>query len=315
MEDIISQNVQTKSRKQSGPLKKIMKHWQLYLLILPPLVILIIFKYIPMYGVQIAFREYNAAAGISHSPWIGLQNFKDFFQSYLFSRLMINTVVISFYSIAAGFPFPIILAIALNEAKSKLFSKTVQMVTYAPYFLSTVVMVAILFQFMSQNGLLNNTLTLLGLQKIDLMSYPWLFKSIYVWSGIWQTAGYSAVIYIAVLAGINHELYEAARIDGATTFQKIMNIDLPGIMPTAIILLILSSAQILNISFDKIFLMQNPLNMDVSDVISTYVYRQGLVSAQYSYSAAIGLFNSVVSMVLLVIVNQISRKYSETSLW
>lgn len=316
MDRSISQSIPINNlRKKPGPVKKIVRHWQLYLLILLPLVVLIIFKYIPMYGVQIAFREYNAVKGISHSPWIGLQNFKDFFQSYQFSRLMINTIVISVYSIAAGFPIPIILSIMINEMKNKFLSRTVQMVTYAPYFLSTVVMVAILFQFLSQNGLLNNVLTFLGLQKVDLMSYPWLFKSIYVWSGIWQTAGYSAVIYLAVLSGINHELYEAARIDGATTLQKILNIDLPGIMPTAIILLILSSAQILNVSFEKIFLMQNPLNMDVSDVISTYVYRQGLVSAQYSYSAAIGLFNSVISMVLLAIVNQISRKYSETSLW
>jgi putative aldouronate transport system permease protein len=302
-------------RRKATPMKKIIKHWQLYLLILPPLASLILFKYVPMYGVQIAFREFNAALGIAQSPWIGMQNFMDFFSSYQFPRLMINTVVISVYSIAVGFPIPIILAISLNEAKNRVFSKTVQMVTYAPYFLSTVVMVAILFQFMSKNGLLNNTLSALGLPSIDLMNYPWLFKSLYVWSGVWQTTGYSAVIYIAVLSGINHELYDAARIDGASTFQKILNIDVPGIMPTAIILLILSSAQILNVSFEKIFLMQNPLNMEVSDVISTYVYRTGLVSAQYSYAAAIGLFNSVISLALLVIVNQIARKYSETSLW
>lgn len=287
----------------------------MYLLILPPLASLILFRYIPMYGVQIAFREFNAALGIAHSPWIGMENFVDFFRSYQFSRLMINTTVISVYSIAVGFPIPIILAISLNEAKNRIFAKTVQMVTYAPFFLSTVVMVAILFQFMSKNGLLNNTLSALGLSSIDLMGYPWLFKSLYVWSGVWQSTGYSAVIYIAVLSGINQELYDAARIDGASTFQKIVNIDVPGIMPTAIILLILNSAQILNVSFEKIFLMQNPLNIGVSDVISTYVYRTGLVSAQYSYAAAIGLFNSIISLALLVTVNQIAKKYSETSLW
>lgn len=301
--------------KKTSPVKRILKHWQLYLLILPPLALLIIFKYVPMYGVQIAFRDYNPAVGIFSSRWIGLENFTSFFQSFEFSRLLVNTITISFYSILAGFPIPIILAISLNEAKNRFFSKTVQMITYAPYFLSTVVMVAILNQFLSKVGLLNNLLNLLHLPAVDLMGYPWLFKSVYVWSGVWQTAGFNAVIYIAVLSGINQELYDAARIDGASSLQRIINIDVPSIMPTATILLILSSAQILNVGFEKIFLMQNPLNLSVSDVISTYVYRIGLLNAQYSYSAAIGLFNSVVSMLLLAAVNQVSRKFSETSLW
>lgn len=295
--------------------KRIMKHWMLYLMILPSLLCIIIFKYIPMYGIQIAFRNYMPGMGFTGSPWVGLKHFHDFFSSYQFSRLLVNTLGISVYSLVAGIPIPVILAIALNESRSKLYSKTVQMVTYAPYFISTVVLVSIIFQFLSPYGLLNNLLGLLGLPPADVMANPALFKSLYVWSGVWQGAGYNAVIYLAALAGINSELYEAARIDGASTLKKIIHIDIPGIMPTIIIILILNTASILNVDYQKILLMQNQLNMEVSDVISTYVYRQGLVSVQYSYSSAIGLFNSVISMILFYTVNFLARKYSETSLW
>lgn len=295
--------------------KRIMKHWQLYLLILPSIICIIIFKYIPMYGVQIAFRDYNPNLGFSGSPWVGLKYFKDFFSSYQFLRLLFNTLSISIYSLIALLPVPVILAISLNEARWKFFSKTVQTVTYAPYFISTVVLVSIIFQFLSPHGLLNNLLSLVGISPVDIMSNPTVFKSLYVWSGVWQQAGYYAVIYLAALAGINTELYEAAWIDGASTIKKIIHIDLPGILPTVIIILILNTASILNIDYQKILLMQNQLNMAVSDVISTYVYRQGLISVQYSYSAAIGLFNSVISMILFYAVNYFSRKNTETSLW
>ncbi len=301
--------------RPGSALQRMRKHWQLYLLLLPALVYIIVFKYIPMYGVQIAFRNYNPSLGFSESPWVGIKYFREFFLSYQFGRLFGNTLLISIYSILASFPIPIVLALSLNETRSRVFGKTVQTITYAPYFISTVVMVSILFQFLSPYGLLNNLLTMLGMQPVDLMAMPKIFKSLYVWSGVWQTAGYSAVIYLAALAGIDPELHEAARIDGASTLQKILHIDLPGILPTAIILLILSSGQVLNVGFEKIFLMQNPLNMETSDVISTYVYRQGLVSAQYSYSAAIGLFNSVISTLMLVGVNAFSKKVSDTSLW
>ena len=300
-------------RKQIG--KSIKKHWQLYLILLPPIIYLVIFKYIPMYGVQIAFRQYNPIDGIMGSTWVGFKQFEAFFKSYQFNRLFFNTLGISLYSIIVSFPIPIILALSLNECRSKFFSKTVQMVTYAPYFISTVILVAILNQLLSPNGLLNNILIMLNMKTINIMGIPSMFKSVYVWSGIWQATGYSAVIYLAALSGVNSELYEAARLDGASTLQKIIYIDIPGIMPTAVVLLILSSASILNVGYEKIFLMQNPLNMANSDVISTYVYRTGLLSAQYSYSAAVGLFNSVVSFILLVVVNQISRKVSENSLW
>lgn len=308
-------NVLERPTKKRNLSKRIMRHWQLYILILPCLICAIIFKYLPMYGAQIAFRDYNATLGFSGSHWVGLKFFHDFFSSYQLPRLLKNTIGISVYQMLASLPIPIILAIGINETKWKFFGKTVQTITYAPYFISTVVMVSILFQFLSPYGLLNNLLAIVHIAPVDLMSNPALFKSIYVWSYVWQTAGYSAVIYLAALSGINCELYEAARIDGASTLQKIINIDLPGIVPTAIILLILSCGQVLNVEFAKVFLMQNPLNYDVSDVINTYIYRQGLESSQYSYSAAIGLFNSGVSFILLVGVNLISKKYSETSLF
>jgi len=291
------------------------KHYQLYLLLLPALLYIIIFKYIPMYGIQIAFREYNAAMGITGSPWVGLQHFETFIKSYQFKRLMKNTLGIGVYQIVAGFPFPIVLALSLNECRKIFVKKTVQTVTYAPYFISVVVMVAIINQVLSVNGFLNNILDLLGLERVNLFLYPGLFKSIYVWSGIWQTCGYGAVIYLAALASINPELYESSRIDGATTLQKIRYIDIPGIMPTAIILLILNSSQILNVGFEKVYLMQTPLNRETSDVIRTYVYRLGLLSAQYSYSAAIELFNSIITFIVMFTVNSLARRYSETSLW
>ena len=296
-------------------MKKILRHWQLYLLLLPPLAFLFIFKYYPMYGVQIAFRDFNPALGIIKSPWAGFKYFSLFFSSPQFSKLIINTLTISFYSILAGFPIPIILAIALNECKNKFFSKTVQMITYAPYFISTVILVAMINQMMSPYGLINNLLTLFGQDTVNFMGKSGWFTSIYVWSGVWQGAGYSSVIYLAALSGISSELYEAARMDGASTFQKIVHIDIPGIMPTVVILLILSSASVLNVGYEKIYLMQNPLNLNISEVISTYVYKIGLVSAQYSYSSAIGLFNSLTSLIVLTVVNQIAKKQSETSLW
>ncbi|NLM09230.1 MAG: sugar ABC transporter permease [Clostridiaceae bacterium] len=293
----------------------ISRHWQLYILLLFPVIWTFLFRYYPMYGVQIAFRDFNPGLGILQSKWVGLKYFKMFLTSPQFKQLLINTFAISIYSILASAPIPIILAVALNECKIRPFAKTVQIVTYAPYFISTVILVAMVNQVLSPIGLLNNVIKLFGGEAVNLLAKPKLFRSIYVWSGIWQSAGYSSVIYLAALSGINKELYEAARIDGASTLQKIMYIDLPGIMPTFIILLILNSASVLNVGYEKIYLMQNPLNLSVSEVISTYVYKIGLTSAQYSYSSAIGLFNSVVSMVMMTLVNFIAKKTSETSLW
>ena len=296
--------------------RQIRRHWQLYMVILLPLIWLGIFRYAPMYGVQIAFRDFIAVEGITGSPWVGFKHFERFFGSHQFSRLLQNTIGINLYSLAAGFPIPIILAIAINEVRATSFKKTVQMVTYAPHFISTVVLVGILFQILDPRiGLLNKLLSLSNVAPINVMAQPEWFKTLYVFSGVWQNMGYSSIIYIAALSSIDPQLEEAAVIDGASRLQKIWHIDLPGILPTAVILLILNTGQIMNVGFEKIYLMQNSLNMSRSDVISTYVYRIGLVRAQYSFAAAVGLFNSVVNLILLITINQIARRLGETSLW
>lgn len=307
------------SNKAINPkLKQMKKCWQLYLIFLFPLLYILVFRYYPMYGAQIAFRDYNITKGITQSPWVGFKHFKRFFFSYEFGRLMKNTIGISVYGLVAGFPFPIILALCLHYVKSDRFKKTVQMVTYAPYFISMVVMVSMLLQFLApRTGIVNNVREMLGYQRVDYMSKPELFKSLYVWSGVWQSTGYGAIIYLAALSSIDPELYEAAVIDGASKVQRMWYIDLPGIIPTAVILLILDSGHLLNVGFEKILLMQNSLNLRTSEVIDTYVYKVGLASqtVNFSYPTAIGLFKSVIGLLLIVIVNEIARKVGETSLW
>jgi len=281
-----------------------------------PMLIIFIFSYGPMFGVQIAFKDFRPRDGIWGSPWVGLAHFKDFFSSYQFRRILVNTIGISLYGLIAGFPIPIILAILVNETSNRTFKKSVQLITFAPHFISTVVMTNMILMFISvYGGPINNLIASLGAERIDFIAKPEYFKSIFVWTGIWQGMGYSSIIYIAALSAIDPSLYEAATIDGANKFQKIRHIDLPGIAPTIVILLILNSGSIMNVGFEKIFLMQNNLNISASDVIATYVYRVGLEDAQYSFSAAVGLFNSVINAVLLVIVNQVARKLGETSLW
>ncbi len=295
------------------------RNYQLYLIIFLPLAFIITFNYIPLYGVQIAFRDFRAVDGILGSNWVGLKYFYKFFNAYEFERAIRNTLEISIYSLIAGFPIPIILAISLNNSIGKGFKKTVQLVTYAPFFISTVVLVGIIIQFLSvaDYGVVNNILKSLGMNSIMFMSRPEYFSSVYVWTSIWQGAGWSAIIYIAALSGIDQELYEAAEVDGASKLQRIVHIDIPGILPTIIIVLILSTGQIMNLGYEKVLLMQNALNISRSEVIATYVYKMGMASAlpNYSYAAAIGLFNSVINFTLLVIVNRISQKYSDTSLW
>jgi putative aldouronate transport system permease protein len=296
--------------------RRIRRCWQLYLIMLVPLLVIIIFSYGPMFGVQIAFKNFQARNGIWGSPWVGFTHFENLFRSYQFKRILTNTLGISLYSILAGFPIPIILAILVNESSHGTFKKGVQLISFAPHFISTVVMTNMILMFLSvYGGWVNNFIVLLGGSRVDFIAKPEYFKSIYVWSGIWQNMGYNSVIYIAALTAIDPALYEAATIDGANKFQKILFIDLPGIAPTIIILLILNCGHIMNVGYEKILLMQNSLNMSASDVISTYVYRMGLEQAQYSFSAAVGLFNSVINTVLLVLVNQAARKLGETSLW
>jgi putative aldouronate transport system permease protein len=302
-------------RKDQYLKRDIFKHWQLYLLMIPPLMWVIIFRYAPMYGLQIAFKDYMIRRGFWGSPWAGLKYFKEFIGSYYFPRLLGNTIGISLYGMIAGFFPPIILAVALNECKIRFLKKPVQLITYAPHFISTVVITGILIQLLSTGGIVNSIIASLGGKRISFLGEPALFKSIYVWSGVWQGTGYSSIIYLAALAGINPEMQEAAYIDGASIWQRIWFIDLPEILPTAMILLILSAAGLLNVGFEKIFLLQNPLNMSSSDVISTYTYRIGLVDMNYSMATAVGLFQSVVSLIFMGTVNQISKKVTNSALW
>ncbi|MEG0085707.1 MAG: ABC transporter permease subunit [Bacteroidales bacterium] len=296
--------------------KRIMRHWQLYVILLIPVLLVAVFSYGPMYGLQIAFKDYIPSYGIDGSKWVGFKHFINFVNSHQFSRLIGNTITISLYSLIAGFPIPIILALALNECTSSKFKKTVQMVTYAPHFISTVVMVGIILLMLSpSSGIINQFIQLFGGQPIDFMAKPEWFKSIYVWSGVWQGMGYSSIIYIAALAGIDQTLHEAAIVDGASRWQRIWHVNIPGILPTVTILLIMNFGSVMSVGYEKILLMQNSLNMPKSDVISTFVYRMGLESAQYSFSAAVGLFNAVINFILLVIVNKVAKKLGETSLW
>ncbi|MCM3782640.1 ABC transporter permease subunit [Neobacillus mesonae] len=292
------------------------KNWELYLLFLPVIAYFIIFHYIPMYGVQIAFKDFIANKGISGSPWVGFEHFERFFDSFYFWRIISNTLGIGIYELIVGFPIPIILALMIHELRTGKFRKFVQTVTYMPHFLSTIVMVGIIMMFLSPvSGLVNVVISLFGGEPISFMTEPGWFKSIYVWSGVWQTMGWSSIIYIAALAGIDPQLHEAARVDGASRLRRIWHINIPGIAPTIIVLLILNMGSILGVGFEKVFLMQNNLNMESSDVISTNVYRSGILGAQYSFSAAVGLFNSIVNFIMLIIVNRIARKVSSSSLW
>jgi putative aldouronate transport system permease protein len=311
----VKRNYLEKKRYNQLLKRDIVKHWRLYALMLFPLAWVIIFRYAPMYGLQIAFKDYVMRAGFWGSPWVGFKYFKSFITSYFFPRLMINTIGVSLYGMIAGFFPPIILAVALNECRITFFKKSVQLITYAPHFISTVVVTSIIIQLLSTNGIVNTFIAALGGERTSFLGNPAFFKSIYVWSGIWQGTGYSSIIYLAALAGINPEMQEAAYIDGANIWQRIWHIDLPEIVPTAVILFIMSTAGILNVGFEKVYLLQNPLNMSSSDVISTFTYRVGLKDMNYSLATAVGLFQSVISFAFMVTVNQIAKKVSETSLW
>ncbi|PAF30074.1 sugar ABC transporter permease [Paenibacillus sp. 7516] len=296
--------------------QKVWRNWQLYLFIAPAFLYFLIFHYGPMYGIQIAFKNYNPVRGVFGSPWVGFDHFVRFFESYYFWDLMWNTLAISLYELAVGFPIPIILALAFNELKHKRFKKLVQTVTYAPHFISVVVMVGMVIAFLSPStGILIRFVEWMGIDAPSFLTSPAWFKTVYVLSGVWQSAGWGTIIYLAALSGVDPGLHEAAIIDGANRLQRIRHINIPVLVPTMTILLILNMGSLLGVGFEKILLMQNPLNMESSDVISTFVYRSGLENAQYSFSTAVGLFNSVINAFLLVTVNQIVRKTSENSLW
>ena len=309
------QGVPAAVKKQS--FKAYMKgHYDLYLLLLPAILYTAVFLYIPMYGVLMAFQDYSPVKGIIGSNFVGLKHFKKFFSTYMAKQIISNTVILSGYSLLASFPFPVILALMLNYCVNRRFGKIVQTVTYMPYFISVMVLVGMMNIFFSTNyGVVNTVLQALGIEPFSFMSSEKSFRHMYVWSGIWQGMGYSSVIYFAALSGIDPTLYEAAELDGASKLQRIRYIDLPSIMPTVIIMLIMSAGNLMSIGFEKAYLMQNDRNSGVSEIIATYVYKVGLIDARYSFSAAINLFNSAINFVILIVINKISRKLSDTSLW
>jgi putative aldouronate transport system permease protein len=303
--------------KRKGHVGRVLKRdASLWLFCIPGIVLTFIFSYIPMYGIQLAFRRFNATAGIWGSEWQGLYYFKRFFASPYFESTIWNTLVISFYSLLVSFPIPIILALLLNSLHHKRYRKLIQTVTYAPNFISVVVMCGMIILFLSPTvGVINSVLHFFGVDPINFMAQQDYWRHIYVWSGVWQGAGWSSVIFFAALAGVSPELHEAARCDGATKFQLIRHIDFPSLLPTATILLILNCGSILSVGFEKAYLLQNNLNLSVSEIISTYVYKVGLINNDISYSTAIGLFNTLINLVLLLMVNKVADKLSGNSLW
>ncbi len=301
-------------------LELVLSKWQLYLFLLIPVVYIILFAYIPMTGIQLAFKKYVISKGIWGSPWIGFGNFIRFFTSYNFWVILKNTLTISLYSLVVGFPIPILLALMMNVMTNKGYKKVIQTVTYIPYFISVVVLVGMVSQFFNPRiGVFAQLIAAVtGAREVpNLLASANAFPHLYVWSGIWQHAGWNSIIYMAALSSSDVQLHEAATIDGASRLQRVFHIDLPTILPTAIVLLILNTGQIMNVGFEKVFIMQNNMNLDASEVISTYVYKVGLASARadFSYATAIGLFNSLINFLMIVTVNAISKRFSQQSLW
>lgn len=298
-------------------IKQDLKHnWWLWLMFLPVIIYYAIFNYTPMYGITLAFKDYKVSKGIVGSPWVGLKYFERFFSGYYFGDLLKNTLGISIYSLVAGFPLAIVFAILLHYLTLGKLKKVVQMVSYAPYFISTVVICGMLTIFMDPtNGVFNSILGLFGKESTAFLSVPGYFKSIYVWSGVWQSMGWSAIIYISSLAGVDYQMHEAAIIDGASKLQRIRYIDLPSIQPTIVMLLIMQLGSIMNVGFEKVYLLQNDLNFSASDIISTYTYRVGLIDSNFGYSTAVGLFNTAINLIILVMANNVARKVTGEGLW
>jgi putative aldouronate transport system permease protein len=291
------------------------RNWQLYILVLPVLVYYICFAYKPMYGALIAFKDFRPARGFSGSPWVGFRWFIRFFESPYLYRLFRNTFLLSFYSLIFGFPAPIILALFLNEVRHSWYKRTIQTLTYLPHFISLVVICGMITDFAMTRGLFNDIIVFFGGERTPLLNNQGLFRPIYVASGIWQGVGWGTIIYLAALSGVDPQLYEAAMIDGAGRIRQLFAVTLPSIIPTIIIMLILRIGNLLDVGYEKVILLYNPATYETADIISTYVYRVGLLEQNFSYSTAIGLFNSVINFILLIVANQISRRVSETSLW
>ena len=296
--------------------KVLKRDWQLLVLCALPVLYFIVFHYIPMYGVQIAFKDFKATDGIWGSAWVGFKHFKRFFASSQFVSLIKNTLGLSLLQILLGFPVPIILAIMLNQVKNQRFRKFAQSILYCPHFISIVVLAGMLYIFLSpRNGIVNTIIKMLGGEAIFFLGEAKYFKLTFVISGIWQNAGWSAIIYTAALAGISPDLYEAAQVDGANKWQRIRHIDIPGIMPTIVMMLIMEIGKVMSLGFQKAYLLQNAQNLSASEIISTYIYKVGMLDAQYSYSAAVNLFNNVINIILLVTFNKLAKKLTDNSLW
>lgn len=286
-----------------------------YLMLLPGLVYFLIFHYIPLVGAQIAFRDFRPMLGFFKSPWVGFKWFEEFFSSYYFWRLLRNTILINIYDIIFGFPAPIILALLLNEIRINFFKRVVQTVTYLPHFISIIVICGMIMDFFSRQGVINALIGYLGINAIPFMVNPGWFRPIFVGSNIWTQVGWGSIIYLAALTAVDQELYEAATIDGAKRFSQLIHITIPCITPTIVIMFILRIGRIMTVGFEKVLLLYNASTYETADVISTFVYRKGILEMSYSYSTAVGLFNSVINLIMLVIFNRISRKVSESSLW
>lgn len=301
--------------KHHGFKYELRKNWMFYLMFLPVAIYYILFAYKPMYGALIAFQNYVPAKGIMGSDWVGFKHFTDFFTNFYFWRIMKNTLIISGSSIIYGFPAPIILALLMNEIHSNSFKRSVQTISYIPHFISMVVVCGMIKTFTSDNGLITSLIAAMGGERSSLLTNAKAFVPIYVISGIWQEIGWGSIVYLAALTGINQELYEAASIDGANRWKQTLHVTLPGIAPTITIMLILRLGSVLNVGYEKIILLYNEMTRETADVISSFVYRKGLLEASLSYSTAVGLFNSVVNFGFIILSNAISRKVSETSLW
>ncbi len=301
---------------QKSVLGKMLSCWQLYLFVLPAIIYLIIFNYIPMYGVQLAFKYFQPNLGIEGSPWVGFDNFIRYFNSHYFWRLIENTLVLNIYNLILGFPFPIILALMMNEIMKPKLKKAVQTIMYAPYFISVVVIVGILTVLLNMTtGFVNVTIQNLGFEAVPFLTDSGWFRHVYVFSDLWTNVGWNSIIYIAALTGVDPALHEAAQIDGASKFKRIIHINIPAIAPTAVILFILQAGRMMNLGFEKVFLLQNGMNIETSEVISTFVYTQGLLLIDYGYSTAIGLFNNIINIILLLTFNKLAQKLGSNGLF
>ena len=291
------------------------RHWALYLLVAPAVAVIAVFSYAPMYGVVIAFKNFRPAFGILDSPWVGLRNFERFFSSYQFTNILTNTLGISLYSIAACFPAPVILALMMNQVRNKGRQRAIQTITYMPHFISIVVVCGLLAEFCESDGLINDVLAMLGMERTSLLANPRYFRTVFVASDIWQNVGWGTIIYLATLTGVDPSLHEAAAIDGAGRLQRIWHVNLPALMPVIVVQLIMRVGRMMLVGFDKVILLYSPATYETADVISSYVYRRGLSEMDYSYGAAVGLFNSVVNLIILVSANAFSRRVTGNSLW